>query len=147
MTAPSNPAAGTPGAPSIPAATPSGALAAPFVEGLARHELRFQRCGACGTAQTLARHACTRCGGEALAWETARGTATLHAVTVVARAPSDAFRALAPYTLVLAQLDEGPRLMAHADPGLRIGERVTAGFFVHEGRTLVRFARADPAAG
>jgi len=147
VTASSNPAAGTPGAPSTPAATPSGALAAPFVEGLARHELRFQRCGACGTAQTLARHACTRCGGEALAWETARGTATLHAVTVVARAPSDAFRALAPYTLVLAQLDEGPRLMAHADPGLRIGERVTAGFFVHEGRTLVRFARADPAAG
>ncbi|HSU20455.1 MAG TPA: OB-fold domain-containing protein [Variovorax sp.] len=141
MNAPSTPA------PGAPATTSSGALAAPFVEGLARHVLRFQRCGACGAAQTLARHACTRCGSEALAWETARGTATLHAVTVVARAPSDAFRALAPYTLVLAQLDEGPRLMAHAEPGVCIGERVTAGFFVHDGRTLVRFARADPAAG
>ncbi|RZL97135.1 MAG: hypothetical protein EOP73_26075, partial [Variovorax sp.] len=89
MNASSTPAADTSGVPSTPAATPSSALAAPFVEGLARHELRFQRCGACGAAQSLARHACTRCGGEALAWETARGTATLHAVTVVARAPSD----------------------------------------------------------
>ena len=120
--------------------TSSSALAAPFVEGLAHHELRFQRCTACGTAQTLARYACAHCGNETLAWETARGTATLHAVTVVSRAPSDAFRALAPYTLVIAQLDEGPRLMAHADPGARIGDRVTAGFFMHDGRTLIRFS-------
>lgn len=122
------------------AAVSSSALAAPFVEGLSRHELRFQRCGACGTAQTLARYACAHCGCETLAWETACGHATLHAVTVVARAPSDAFRALAPYTLVIAQLDEGPRLMAHADAGARIGDRVTAGFFEHDGRTLVRFS-------
>lgn len=124
------------------AVTSASALAAPFVDGLARHELRFQRCTACGTAQTLARYACAHCGGEALAWEAARGTATLHAVTVVSRAPSDAFRALAPYTLVIAQLDEGPRLMAHAEPGVRIGDRVAAGFFAHAGRTLVRFSPA-----
>ena len=123
-------------------ATSSSALAAPFVDGLARHELRFQRCTACGTAQTLARYACAHCGSDALAWETARGTATLHAVTVVSRAPSDAFRALAPYTLVIAQLDEGPRLMAHADPGVRIGDRVSAGFVAHQGHTLVRFSPA-----
>lgn len=123
-------------------ATSSSALASPFVDGLARHELRFQRCAACGTAQTLARYACAHCGSESLAWETARGTATLHAVTVVSRAPSDAFRALAPYTLVIAQLDEGPRLMAHAEPGVRIGDRVAASFFAHDGRTLVRFSPA-----
>ena len=52
----------------------------------------------------------------------------------------DEFRALAPYTLVLVQLDEGPHLMAHATAGLRIGDRVRAGFFEHQGRTLVRFA-------
>ena len=28
----------------------------------------------------------------------------------------------------------------HAVPGVRIGERVRAGFFEHQGRTLVRFA-------
>lgn len=115
-------------------------LAEPFVQGLQQHELRFQRCAACGAAQTLARHACAQCGHEVLTWTRASGRATLHALTVVARAPSDAFRALAPYTLVIAQLDEGPRVMAHAEPGLRIGERVQAGFFVHEGRTLIRFS-------
>lgn len=121
------------------AVTSSGALAASFIQGLARKELRFQRCTLCGTAQTLARYACAHCGEASMAWETACGMATLHAVTIVSRAPSDAFRALVPYTLVIAQLDEGPRLMAHAVPGVRIGDRVAAGFFEHDGRTLIRF--------
>ncbi|SEK16245.1 hypothetical protein SAMN05216567_12742 [Variovorax sp. OK605] len=122
------------------------ALAAPFVEGLARHELRYQRCTGCGHAQTLARYACAACGSTRLEWKAAAGMATVHAVTVVARAPSDEFRALAPYTLVLVTLDEGPRLMAHAAPGVRIGERVSAGFFAHAGHVLVRFTpEAEPA--
>lgn len=120
------------------------ALAAPFVEGLARHELRYQSCTGCGHAQTLARYACAACGGTRLEWKNAGGLATVHAVTVVSRAPSDEFRALAPYTLVLVTLDEGPRLMAHAAPGVRIGDRVVAGFFAHAGRVLVRFAPALP---
>lgn len=120
----------------------ASALAAPFVEGLAQHTLRFQSCTACGHAQTLARYACANCASTRLDWKTARGTATVHSVTVVSRAPSDEFRELAPYTLVLVTLDEGPRLMAHATPGVRIGERVAAGFFAHHGRVLVRFAPA-----
>lgn len=115
-------------------------LAAPFTEGLAQGLVRYQRCSACGTAQTLARYACQHCGHGALAWHDAAGTGTVRAVTVVARAPSDEFRPHAPYTLVLVQLDEGPRLMAHAAPGVRIGDAVRAGFFTHNGSTLVRFA-------
>jgi hypothetical protein len=68
-------------------------------------------------AQTLARYACAHCVRQRaarVAW-TPAAMATVHAVTVVSRAPSDAFRALAPYTLVLVTLDEGPRVMAHAD--------------------------------
>lgn len=115
-------------------------LAAAFTDGLRQGVLRYQRCTACGGAQTLARYACQHCGAEALAWHDAAGAATVRAVTVVARAPSDEFRVLAPYTLVLVQLDEGPRLMAHAAPDVQIGERVQAGFFEHAGRALVRFA-------
>lgn len=118
---------------------PARALAAPFTDGLRQGVLRYQRCASCGAAQTLARYACQRCGHTALAWHDAAGGATVCAVTVVARAPSDEFRSLAPYTLVLAQLDEGPRLMAHAAPQVQIGERVQAEFFAHAGRTLVRF--------
>lgn len=118
-------------------------LAAPFTDGLRDGVLRYQQCTACGTAQTLARYACQHCGERgALHWRDAAGTATVSAVTVVARAPSDEFRALAPYTLVIVQLDEGPRLMGHAAPGVCIGEPVRAGFFEHQGRTLVRFAPA-----
>ncbi|KAB2890527.1 MAG: DNA-binding protein [Burkholderiaceae bacterium] len=123
------------------APTPARALAAPFTDGLREGLLRYQQCTACGGAQTLARYACQHCGERgALHWREAAGGATVCAVTEVARAPSDEFRALAPYTLVIAQLDEGPRLMAHAQPGVRIGERVQAGFFEHQGRALVRFA-------
>lgn len=118
-------------------------LAAPFTDGLRDGLLRYQQCTACGGAQTLARYACQHCGAHAaMPWRDAAGTATVCAVTEVVRAPSDEFRALAPYTLVIVQLDEGPRLMAHAVAGVCIGQRVDAGFFEHHGRTLVRFAPA-----
>lgn len=121
----------------------AGPLATPFTDGLRDGVLRYQQCKACGGSQTLARYACQHCGERGtLQWRDAQGSATVRAVTVVARAPSDAFRALAPYTLVIAQLDEGPHLMAHAEPGVRIGDRVAAGFFAHDGRTLVRFSPA-----
>lgn len=124
---------------------PNGAApAALFLQGIERQQLRYQRCAACGQAQSLARYACGHCGSEALLWETAAATAHLYAVTVVSRAPSDAFRTLAPYTLVIAELDEGPRLMAHGVSGARIGDRVIARFFEHDGRTLIRF---EPVAG
>ncbi|HRO59598.1 MAG TPA: OB-fold domain-containing protein [Burkholderiaceae bacterium] len=119
---------------SIPAA-----LSAPFTEGLRLGVLRYQRCTACGCAQTLVRYACRHCGNEGLAWHDAAGSATVRAVTVVMRAPSDEFRPLAPYTLVLVELDEGPRLMGHAAPGMQIGDRVRAGFFEHRGGRLIRF--------
>ncbi|WP_416400926.1 Zn-ribbon domain-containing OB-fold protein [Alicycliphilus denitrificans] len=118
-------------------------LSAPFTDGLRQGVVRYQRCAACGHAQTLARHACQRCGHEDLRWHDAAGTATVRAATVVARAPSDDFRPLAPYTLVIAELDEGPRLMGHALPGVRIGQRVRAGFFAHQGRALLRFTPID----
>lgn len=118
-------------------------LSAPFTDGLRQGVVRYQRCAACGHAQTLARHACQRCGHEDLRWHDAAGTATVRAATVVARAPSDDFRPLAPYTLVIAELDEGPRLMGHALPGVRIGQRVRAGFFEHQGRALLRFTSID----
>lgn len=120
------------------------ALAAPFLPGLQQQQLRYQRCTACNQSQSLARYACAHCGSDRLQWEPAAGTARLYAVTVVSRAPSDAFRALAPYTLVIAELDEGPRLMAHGVAGAAIGDRVQATYFEHDGRVLVRF---EPVAG
>lgn len=116
-----------------------GPLARHFWEGCAAGELRWRRCTACGTAQTFPRDFCPACGSHAVEWRAAAGTGTVHAVTTVARAPTDAFRALAPYTILLVELDEGIRMMAHGAPDLAIGQRVTVTFFAHEGRHLPRF--------
>jgi uncharacterized OB-fold protein len=114
-------------------------LAQPYLEGLTEHVLRYQQCTACSRAQTFAHDACQFCGAEALVWHNSTGRGHVHAVTVVGRAPSDAFRALAPYTLVVVTLEEGARLMGHATPGVKIGDAVTAIFFKHLDQTLVRF--------
>jgi uncharacterized protein len=101
--------------------------------------LRVQRCTSCKAAQTLSRLACQQCGAEHLEWQDAAGTGTVYAVTVVNRAPTEAFRALLPYTLVLVDLDEGARVMAHGAPGLAIGERVRARALPFGGASLFTF--------
>jgi uncharacterized OB-fold protein len=116
--------------------------ASPFAQGLAAGVLRYQRCDACGQALTGQRFGCTRCGSADLRWCDAAGTGTVFAVSTVHRAPTEAWRALAPYTLVLVDLDDGPRLMAHGVPGLVIGQRVRAQPVLLAGQPLVRFASA-----
>jgi len=113
--------------------------ASPFAQGLAAGVLRYQRCAGCGMAQTGQRFACTTCGGVQLGWCDAAGSGTVFSVTTVHRAPTDAWRALAPYTLVLVDLDEGPRVMAHGAPGLVIGMRVVAQPVELVGQRLVFF--------
>ena len=116
-------------------------LSAPFVEGLQRGEIRYQACIGCGAAQTLARYACRACGGGQLEWRTALGSGRVYSMTSVARAPSEEFRALAPYTLAIVELQEGPRLMGHASPDVRIGDQVFAHFFEFGDRRLIRFTK------
>ena len=118
-------------------------LSAPFVEGLQRSEIRYQACVGCGAAQTLARYACRACGSAQLEWRTACGAGRIYAMTSVARAPSEEFRALAPYTLAIVELQEGPRLMGHASSDVRIGDQVFAHFFEFGDRRLIRFTKEE----
>ena len=117
-------------------------LAAHFWNGCAAGELRYQRCGACSALQPYPRAYCLHCGAAGPDWLAGRGRGTVYAATRVERAPTDEFRALAPYVIVLVDLDEGYRMMAHGAPGLGIGERVRVHFFEHCGRHLPRFQRA-----
>ena len=114
-------------------------LAAHFWEGCAAGELRYQRCAACAAPQVFPGEFCRRCGTAQLEWRIARGSGTVYALTRVERAPADEFRALAPYAIVLVDLDEGYRMMAHGAPSLAIGDRVMVKFFEHQGRSLPRF--------
>jgi uncharacterized OB-fold protein len=115
--------------------------AAKFWEGCAQGELRYQRCGACAASQFHGRPFCLRCGSIDVIWQSAQGTGTVYALTLVERAPSADFSALAPYVIALVDLDEGFRVMAQAVRGLAIGDRVKAGFFEHNGRHLPRFEK------
>ncbi len=101
--------------------------------------LALQRCPRCANVWYFRRDFCPGCGArepEALA---PAGGGTVEASTRVHRAPDDAFRALAPYRLVLVRLDEGPRAMGHGDPSLEIGARVRLAFRDVAGRPVPYF--------
>ena len=126
----------------MPTTDTSKALSFPYVDGLAHGLVRYQRCTACGTAQRLARYACTACGSRELHWHDGSGLGTVFAVSRVHRAPTDEFKALAPYDLVLVDLNEGARVMGHAAAGLAIGDAVRAEVFRVGERDLLRFVSA-----
>ncbi|MEF7612564.1 OB-fold domain-containing protein [Aquincola sp. MAHUQ-54] len=101
--------------------------------------LVYQQCGACGRRWLFRRGFCPHCAAPSPTEHLAAGGGTVRASTLVHRAPSDEFRALAPYRLVLVDLDEGVRLMAHADPAVAIGDRVRGSVRRIAGRPLPFF--------
>lgn len=109
--------------------------------GLAAGLLKYLSCQDCHTAQTLYRYACRRCGSTRLTWAESSGRGEVLALTVIQRAPSDAFRGLVPYTLLLVTLAEGARVMGHGEAGLAIGDAVVACFQTIDGKPLLAFRR------
>lgn len=105
--------------------------------------IAYQHCPACSSNWAFRRTFCPRCGAADPESRQASGNGTVYAATTVTRAPTEDFRALAPYVIVLVDLEEGPRVMAHGTHGLAIGERVHASFFEVAGHVLPRFERAD----
>jgi len=93
------------------------------------HEgLLFEDCGVCGKRSYFRRGFCPRCGSKSVEVVASQCQGTVYAVTTVVRAPAPKWKALAPYTLTLIDLDEGPRVMTHASAGLAIGDRVYVGW-------------------
>ncbi len=110
--------------------------------GIAEGRIGYEVCADCATAQFYPRGHCTACGSSRVEMRTAAGTGTVFSITTVHRPPSAALQPFAPYAIALVDLDEGVRLMAHADPALAIGARVRAGFVAFGGRTVPRFIAA-----
>ena len=103
----------------------------------------YEHCDSCGKATYFRRGFCPRCGATPVVVRTSAGNGTVYAATTVVRAPSPEWKAIAPYALVLVDLDEGIRVMAHGTPGLVIGELVRIGW-LRIGERLV--PRAEPRA-
>ena len=104
----------------------------------------YQQCSACHHSWYFQRGFCPACGHAVAATPTSTGLGSVHASTLVHRAPSDAFRAIAPYCIVLVDMAEGFRMMGHADPSLAIGEQVRCRVKTIAGRALPYFDR-EPA--
>ncbi|MBL8302726.1 MAG: OB-fold domain-containing protein [Ideonella sp.] len=104
-------------------------------------DLVFQHCAGCGHRWYFHRDFCPRCGATGPLTQRLGGGGEVHASTLVHRAPSDEFRAIAPYRVVLVQADEGIRVMAHGDPGLAIGDRVRGSVRQVAGRWLPYFEK------
>ena len=85
----------------------------PYWEGCRAHELRIQRCAACGHHQFFPRIYCTKCMSDRVEWFKASGRAKVLSYTIVNRPVSPAFAADIPYVVALVKLDEGPTMMTN----------------------------------
>ncbi|GAA2191060.1 Zn-ribbon domain-containing OB-fold protein [Streptomyces bangladeshensis] len=115
---------------------------APFWEYAARGELRVQRCADCGEPRFPPRPCCPHCQSFASAWWAVSGRGRVWSYVVPHPPLLPGYAELAPYNVVVVELEEAPRIrlvgnvVAHAgaplnsvDPArLRIGARVRAVF-------------------
>lgn len=118
----------------------------PFWDAAAQGRLVYQFCPSCRKAQFYPRSICLACQGGTLEWCESRGEGTIATFTEVMRAPTAAFKAMAPYVIALVDLDEGFRMMVNIVEGDRakiaIGARTRTVFREVEGFVLPQGALA-----
>ncbi|MGH8843584.1 MAG: Zn-ribbon domain-containing OB-fold protein [Advenella sp.] len=103
--------------------------------------LMLKHCGHCGSNWSLHPFACATCGNTQLRDLQSKGAGTVKACSVVTRAPDARWRALAPYTIVLVALEEGPIVMGQADAELAVGDRVIGSVQSASTSEFIRFCR------
>ena len=130
---------------SIPLPKPN-ADTRPYWDGAAAGKLLYQYCLSCNQAQFYARGFCIHCHGNGLEWRESAGHGTVATFTHVFRAPTPAFKAMAPYVIALVDLDEGFRMMVNiveGDPAaVAIGSRTRTVFQDVDGFNLPQGALA-----
>ena len=95
-------------APIIP--DPEG-LAAVYWSAAQQERLLLQRCGPCGHVWHPPSEFCPTCQASSFEWFEASGDGTIHSYTVVHHAAHPAVEAWIPYTILLVDLIEGPRVI------------------------------------
>lgn len=101
----------------------------------------YQSCASCGNLQYFRRSFCAACGAPDPVEKRAGGGGTVYATSLVCRAATPETRAHVPYNIILVDMSEGFRMMAHGDKGLAIGDHVTARFTAFAGRLVPYFAK------
>ena len=83
---------------------------ASFWEAQNDHKLKFQRCAQCQAIRFPVGPLCPQCRTFEFEWITSSGRGTVYSYTVVRHQTHPAFPA--PYTVLLVELEEGPRVIA-----------------------------------
>jgi uncharacterized OB-fold protein len=115
-----------------------------FWEGVSRHELVFQKCADCGTWLHPPRPACPNCRSFEKKWVPSSGKGTVYSWVTYVESPHPAF--VAPYAVVLVEMEEGVRLVSNLidvkPEEISIGMPVEVTFDdVAEGLTLPKFRK------
>ncbi len=132
--------------PTIPIPVPNFDNAG-FWEGCRQHELRIQRCTACGAVRHPPRPMCPHCNSVDSDWMRASGRGSVFSFTIVHGPTLPVFQARAPYNVVVVQLDEGPYIVSNlvdcSAEQIRIGMAVDVVFEdVSEDTSLPKFRLA-----
>lgn len=140
MTTPTLPAAGIP-SPDDPVSS------AEHWGWLRRHELRVQRCSACGTTRTPPAEVCHACYAVASTWQPIPAVGTVFSWTRIWHAASDELVGHTPYVVVWVEIDHPGRprflgnLLGDPDAPVRIGDAVTGVFEDRDGGTILNWER------
>src|SRR5262249_20038417 len=119
----------------------------PFFDGAKHHELRVQRCTACGTHRFPARAICSACLSTDVEWVAVSGRGEVFSFAVMHQVYHPGFAAEVPYAVVIVQLAEGARMVSKlvdvSPSEVRIGMAVRVVFDdITDDVTLPKFARA-----
>lgn len=115
-----------------------------FWEGTKEHRLVFQRCKECGTWVHPPRPACPKCRSFEKEWAPSGGKGTVYSWATYSESPHPAF--VAPYSVVLVEMDEGVRLISNLidtkPEGISIGMPVEVVFDdIADDLTLPKFRK------
>ena len=93
----------------------------PFWQAQNAHELKFQKCSQCAHVRYLPGPLCPDCCSFDFEWIASSGRGVIYSYTVVRHQTHPAFPV--PYTVVLAQMEEAPRVIAQlrATEGAQFG--------------------------
>jgi uncharacterized protein len=121
-----------------------------FWQGCKDQRLLARRCSACQSWAPYLAHLCPGCGSARLDWAAVSGAGVLYSFTHVMHAPRPELADAVPYTLIMVDLAEGPRLAARLwpaapDRGDLVGRAVFVDFREIDGGTYTFvFRLTDP---
>lgn len=129
-------------------AAESGALDAPFWDGLAAGQLRVQRCCDCRNWTWPPQWRCGRCGSWSFEWAAVPMDGVVHSWTYTPRALGKGFDGEAPYVSVLVELPAagGVRLLGCLDgeeSEVVIGDPLTGFVATDPEGPVLRWARSQ----